>query len=122
MYLYVIQTITVGTEEEQAYYNLLSNRFLLLRRTLTLIVTNLLTTLWSTIDKVITNDMDDRRTSHGIWIEGPMGTGKTSSLFYLLYKLQSRDIPALLIDASSDKAEFANYLRWFCERKFAVWS
>ena len=121
IYPYVVQKITIVTEEEKAYYSLLSRRFRLTQRTLTLVVTNLLTTLWSTICQVIEKDVKGRA-SRGIFIEGPMGTGKTTSLLYLQDKLKSVNIPALLIDASFDSAEIVDYLRWFCERKFAVLS
>lgn len=121
IYPYVVQKITIVTEEEKAYYSLLSRRFRLTQRTLTLVVTNLLTTLWSTICQVINKDVKGRA-SQGIFIEGPMGTGKTTSLLYLQDKLKSINIPALLIDASFDSAEIVDYLRWFCERKFAVLS
>lgn len=78
----------------------------------TVVVTNLFVELWSIIQNVVKTP--DR--SEGVLIGGPMGTGKTTSLFYLYYKLKSLPCFSLIISpAMFQNNEYLPHLVSFCQ-------
>ena len=79
--------------EEYNYFSTVHSRASL-SRGMQLVVTKLLKELWSLVKEVIHGSVSMQtlpsQKGRGVWIEGPMGTGKTTALLYLHQKLKGK--------------------------------
>ena len=104
----------VGNDPEEAYIMDIVPRF---SGAGTLVISQMLLSIWSIVsialDKGCPHDMTRK---YGLFIEGPKGTGKTTSLLYLWKKLRDNNTPVLWIGPRFGE-RCADYLRCFCERK-----
>ena len=110
-----MQEVTFNSDEEMAYVVSIMPRIFLLSN-ITLIVSTLLKDLWGIIQLVL-NAQATGRMKHGIMVLGPRGTGKTTSLLYVMKKLKENSDKhcILLISSSCGKPVFLDYLKWFCD-------
>ena len=113
--LIFMQGVTFNSDEEMAYVVSIMPRIFLLSN-ITLIVSTLLKDLWGIIQLVL-NAQATERMKHGIMVLGPRGTGKTTSLLYVMKKLKENSDKhcILLISSSCGKPVFLDYLKWFCD-------
>lgn len=109
-----MQEVTFSSDEEMAHVGSIMPRIVCLS-TITLIVSTLLKDLWGIVQRVVSGDATGRMEC-GIMVLGPRGTGKTTSLLYVMKKLKENSKHcSLLISLSCDKPAFLDYLKWFCD-------
>ena len=101
-----MQEVTFSSKEETAYVRSIMPRIFTLSN-ITLIVSTLLKDLWGIVQHVVSEKATGRM-KHGIMILGPRGTGKTTSLLYVMKKLKenSDKYCSLLISSLCEKPVF----------------
>ena len=110
-----MQDIDTLSEEEIEYYCSFTGRSSITLKGRKIVVSSLLTTLWEIIEKVMNKTATEAQ-QEGLWIHGPMGTGKTTSLLYLAKKLKIEDCVVLMSSISPTE----EYLKWFCESMLVI--
>ena len=121
MWYLLLQAIDAPTCLEEYNYFSRVYRRALLSRGIRLVVTKLLKELWLVVEDVIGAKAGSvsmpLRKGRGVWIQGPMGTGKTTSLLYLHHKLKEKGF--IVLNISLHKMQgYREYLAWFCKGKF----